>query len=74
MKINRATKVRQWSVIQSIAMQCKKHRMRIGYTQREVADMLGISQQSVTLFEAGRNNSMYIYQWYLDHGFKYEEV
>lgn len=74
MKINRATKVRQWALISSVAAQCKRHRIRRGYTQREVADMLGVSQQSVTTFEAGRNDSLYIYQWYLNHGFVYMEV
>lgn len=70
---NKKTNSLKWSMIRKISGQCQAFRMKLGISQREVAASLGLPQQSISNFEIGSNNSIYIYQWYLDQGFQYKE-
>lgn len=39
-------------------------------TQKEVADIVGVSSQTVSNFESGRNMSFFVFNYYLEQGMK----
>lgn len=59
---------------QQIGMICKRHRRRMGYTQKDVAQQTGYSTVNISSFETGRNNNMLILLWYISHSLPVSEL
>lgn len=53
---------------------CKLARLRAGYTQQNVADILNYSVSTISAFENGRLNNALLLVWYFSHGLSIEEV
>ena len=39
-----------------------------GYSQKQIADDLGLSPETISAFEHGRTNNAVILSWYIEHG------
>lgn len=52
----------------SVGEACKGLRKSIGRTQASVASDLNLTSQSISLFERGCLDSIYILSWYVSHG------
>jgi len=59
---------------QQIGLICKRHRKRMGYTQKDVANQTGYSPVNISSFETGRNNNMLILLWYIAHALPVTEL
>lgn len=55
-----------------IGNRCRAFRESLGFSQGQVGYQLGyVDGSSISRFEAGQNDSLYIMSWYLKRGFKY---
>ena len=54
--------------LQIIGQECQNHRRRINIRQEQVGDEIGYSKQTISQFENGHNNNLYIFAWYLMNG------
>lgn len=52
-----------------IAKNCAQWRLECGYTQKQIADSLGVSVETISAFEHGRTNNARVLSWYIEHGF-----
>lgn len=52
----------------AIGRACKEFRKSMGYLQLDVAFETGYSQEAISAFEQGRNDSAKIILWYFIHG------
>lgn len=52
---------------------CRAWRMSMGYTQKQVADETGYTENTISLFEHGETNNAIVLLWYLTHGFNVDE-
>lgn len=60
--------------LKQIGYVCYSFRRIKGYRQKDIADDLGMSEQSISLFENGKNNSATILLWYIRHGLTINEI
>lgn len=54
--------------LREVGEACKKLRESIGKTQASVASELKLTPQSISLFECGKLDSIYILSWYVSRG------
>lgn len=55
-----------------IGARCRAFRESLGFSQGQVGYQLGfVDGSSISRFEAGQNDSLYIMSWYLKKGFDY---
>lgn len=54
--------------LESLGELCRLVRTHRGYTQQDVAEALGTTNQNISAFEKGLNNSAVILLWYVRHG------
>lgn len=52
-----------------ICTRCAQWRLECGYTQKQIADSLGVSVETISAFEHGRTNNARVLSWYIEHGF-----
>ncbi len=62
------TKARKDLYLKQLGELCKDFRKSKGYTQKQVANELGISPNVISVFERGKTDSAYILFWYIDRG------
>lgn len=56
-----------------IGSKCKEFREKnLKVTQKDIADEIGYSKESVSAFETGRNNNCYIFLYYVSKGLLFE--
>lgn len=56
--------------IKLIADNCRKWRvLDTEYTQKQIAEELGVSVETISAFEHGRTNNAVVLSWYIEHGF-----
>ena len=60
--------------LRQIGSQCKSIRQMLGVTQVDVGKELGYSDKTIAMFEKGHNNNLYIFTWYLRHGFNIHSI
>lgn len=60
--------------LQIIGRACQEHRRRLFKRQDEVGAEIGYSPQTISQFENGRNNNLYIYSWYLVNGLNTDKL
>ena len=51
-----------------IGKECQTLRRRLNVRQREVGNEIGYGEKTISQFENGHNNNLYIFSWYLKHG------
>ena len=52
-----------------VGEKCQEYRVnKLKLTQREIADEIGYSKESVSAFETGRNNNCEIFLYYVSKG------
>lgn len=56
--------------LKEITEKCAYWRLECGYTQKQIADSLGVSVETISAFEHGRTNNARVLSWYIEHGFK----
>lgn len=54
--------------MRTMGKSCKRHRKRIGYTQKQVAQETKYSVKTISAFETGRLNNAMLLLWYVEHG------
>lgn len=54
--------------LESLGELCRLVRTHRGYTQQDVAEAVGTSNQNISSFERGLNNNAIILLWYVRHG------
>lgn len=59
--------------LESIGKACKSYRRSLGYTQIDVANETGYTQQNISRFEKGTNDNSLILMWYVRHGMVIED-
>lgn len=59
------------SKLKILGDECKRFRIREGYTQSDVAKATGFSRERISAFECGRSRNLIIFSWYVGKGFKY---
>ena len=60
----------KWTELQELGFSCRSWRLECGYTQKQIAEALGLSPETISAFEHGRTNNALILLWYVEHGFK----
>lgn len=56
-----------------VGKSCKRHRKRIGYTQKQVAQDTCYSVKTISSFETGHLNNAVLLLWYVNHGLTIDE-
>ena len=51
-----------------IGKECQKLRRRLDIRQKQVGQEIGYAEKTISQFENGHNNNLYIFSWYLKHG------
>lgn len=46
----------------------------MGVYQKDVAEATGYSLENVSAFEAGRNDNLRIFLWYIQHGLNVDDL
>lgn len=59
------------SKVVAIGKACREWRESVGYTQREIADRIGYTNQMISRFENGLCNNQVILAGYMEMGFDY---
>lgn len=54
--------------LNTLGLWCRQIRERRGKRQSDVAKELDLTPQSISLFENGRLDSIYILSWYIENG------
>ena len=57
-------------MLSKIGQLCKKWRLSQGITQYRIALEVGCTQSNISHFEAGMNDTLSIYLWYVLNGFE----
>lgn len=57
-----------------IGLVCKLWRIRAGIKAIDVANATGYSSATITAFESGNNNNMYLLLWYIKLGMPIDEI
>ena len=52
----------------TLGLLCRQIRELAGKKQSDIAKDLDLTPQSISLFENGRLDSIYILSWYIEHG------
>ena len=60
--------------LKTLGNRCKQHRISMGAYQRDVAKETGYSLENVSAFEAGRNDNLRIFIWYIQHGLNVNDL
>ena len=60
--------------LKTLGNRCKQHRISIGVYQKDVAEATGYSLENVSAFEAGRNDNLRIFIWYVQHGLDVDDL
>lgn len=60
--------------LKNIGQQCRQLREALGLLQSDVAVDVGVSRETISAFENGRNNSAYLLAWYIEHGLELDPV
>lgn len=53
---------------------CREHRVFIGYSQKDVAEEIGVVPSIISLFENGQANNAIALSWYVKKGLKISSV
>lgn len=61
-------------ILKRIGFECMLLRMKLHWTQREVAEDLHCSPSSISRFESGNNDSATILMWYMRHGLEWRDL
>ena len=54
--------------LRTVGRECKRFRRSLGKTQNEVALEIGYALNTISQFECGGNNNLYIFLWYIKNG------
>lgn len=57
------------NLLKLVGARCKRFRLEMGHTQKEVAKECGCHNTNVSAFERGENDSATLLLWYVLHGF-----
>lgn len=61
-------------VLKKIGNECRELRLLLGLKQTCVAVDTNYSQDTISGFENGRNNNMFILLWYINYGLDLESI
>lgn len=59
--------------LKEIGQKCKEFRVKIGFTQRDIARDLCYTSENISAFENGRNDNAIILLWYIKNGMDFTQ-